>query len=178
MDSTTTGALRVVLDVTEVSAVAEMERMRANTERMMKTYHFRESMKQWLHRFLCVVNRHGPYEDNVADNPGGLWYRVELDLPHWFAVNKPDCVVTVVGYHDGFAAGDITVDATRMRVHMVVFDRHVVELDNLDIMTDCFDAHPGLYDAFMDTINPDYFDHMIATADYYLPNDGCICVNN
>ena len=56
MDSTTTGALRVVLNVTEVSAVAEMERMRAHTERIMKAYHFQQTMRAYGRAVLTKVN--------------------------------------------------------------------------------------------------------------------------
>jgi len=56
MDPTTTGALRMVLNVTEVSAVAEMERMRANTERMMKAYHFQQTVCAYSRAVLTKVN--------------------------------------------------------------------------------------------------------------------------
>ena len=184
MDTTTTGALRVVLNVTEVSAVAEMERMRTNNERMMKSYHFRESMKQWCYRFMCFANRFGPHEDHdVEDNPGGLWYRIEVGLPHWLTKDNPDFNFEVVGYHHGFAAGDLTFDAAKMEI--IIFDYSSnadpyvyieINMDNLEVAADFFDAHPGVYEAFMDQINPDYFDHMIDGAEYGEPVDGSICV--
>ena len=92
MDSTDTMALRVVLGVTEVSAVAEMELLRKNTERLMKAYHFRETTRLWCKRFLRTVNLNGPTEANTheEENPGGLWWNVYISPADWFADTCPE----------------------------------------------------------------------------------------
>ena len=43
-------------------------------------------------------------------------------------------------------------------------------------MADFFDAHPEVYDAYMDKINPESFDDQMVKAEYCQPDDGCICV--
>ena len=68
-----TAALRVVLGVTEVSAVVEMEQLRNNLGQQMKAYHLYESAKQYcatILRFANMVDQFPPPEfDEEEENP-------------------------------------------------------------------------------------------------------------
>ena len=151
MDSTTTGALRVVLNVTDVSAVAEMERMRANTERMMKAYHFQQTMRSFGEEYLDFVNRIG-----AADNHG------DQSLVNILLPGDEDPML--------FVDATFSVDDS----YICLADAcTTIALTDLNKLAEYFDNHPAIYDAFMGQVKRRYGPYL---GEYNTPADGIIAI--
>jgi hypothetical protein len=157
MDSTTTGALRVVLNVTEVSAVTEMERMRANTERMMKAYHFQQTMRAYGRAVLTKVNanwdvglmtrdEYHQMEDMEEGDYDGPQYLVNiLVLPDDYADSEDD--------HDvmAFVEPTLHTEDSYLIANGSKYGNYAdtIPLADLETLANFLGDYPEVYDAFM-----------------------------
>ncbi len=154
MDSTNTKALRVVLGVTEISAVAEMDSLRKNTERLMTAYHFQQTMRRFAEGYLDRVNSLGAVNDYGKQRIVNIIVNI---LPVTYDVYPMLFVEPTLG-HDSY-------------IYLNDYDCEVYIAD-LDGLASFFCNHPYLYDAFLDKAM--FSSCRRRTGDYNTPDDGII----
>jgi len=168
MDPTTTGALRVALNVTEVSAVAEMERMRMNTERMMKAYHFQQTMCAYSRAVLTKVNANwdvGLMALDTYDQIGdghyfGPQYKVNITFDEdYLSLDDDDDEVMA------FVEPSLHPEESYLLLGGPTFHKYahleILPLADIETLANFLGDHPEVYRAFMDTT----YNYMIRDRD-------------
>ena len=177
MDATTTGALRVVLNVTEVSAVAEMERMRANTERMMKAYHFQQTMCAYSRAVLTKVNAWW----NATATPMTFDEFVVINNMDEGDYDGPQYKVNIFSTYDvvddendvmAFVEPTLHPEGSYLRGNSLPGDG-TLPLADLESLANFLGDHPDVYDGFMNKIMYMEIDENELSCD--TPSNGIVC---
>lgn len=182
MDSTTTGALRVVLGVTEVTAVAEMERMRANTERMMKAYHFQQTMRAYGRAVLTKVNA---LWDATATPMTRDEFHIINDMDEGDYDGPQYCVNILVFPDDGYRNDVMAfVGPTLHPEDSYLINEgpkyqncahHQLPLADLETLANFLGDHPDVYDAYMETMTA-YKELDLDDMDFNTPSNAIVLV--
>ena len=150
MDPTNTAALRVVLNVMEVSApMAELQQLREHTERRMKAYHFQQTMRRFSEAYLDMVNRMDP--GDLLGESHGEQYLVNILDP------RDDDSDILLGPRDDDSdtmGPMVFVEPSLGDESELVLDSEdrSIQLAHLEELAEFFGTHPDLYDAFLNKV--------------------------
>ena len=139
----------MVLNVTEVSAVAEMERMRANTERMMKAYHFQQTMCAYSRAVLTKVNAWW----NATATPMTFDEFVVINNMEEGDYDGPQYKVNILYFSDDDDENDVMafVEPTLHPEgsYLIGNFADILPLADLESLANYLGDHPDVYDGFM-----------------------------
>lgn len=178
-DSTSHSALRVVLGVTEVSAVAEMDSLRKNTEALMKAYHFQQTMRTYACAVLTYINTKfwGDMEPLTREEFLAL---PEPEAPY----HGPQYLVNILDprpYDDtrndvmAFVEPTLNEEDSYL-VNGSPLGPLIIPLADLNTLANFLVDNPDVYDAFLNVAAFQFHVPTDGEPDCNIPKNGIVCV--